>query len=61
VINDRESPPSVDLLKAAKANGARVAFSSGGDTRINPGRLKARLQAVRAAELGWRDLWVPGN
>ena len=59
LINDRDAPPSVALLKAAKANGARIAFSSGGVTRIDPRRLKARLQAMLDAELSWQDMWAP--
>lgn len=59
VINDRKTPPSVELMKAAKANGARIAFSSGGDTRIDPDRLRQRIKAIRAADLEWRDMWVP--
>ena len=59
VINDRDQPPPVATLKNAKAQGMRVAFSSGGVTRFDPARLKARLQAIRAAGLAWQDLWVP--
>jgi len=59
VIDDRAAPPSVELMKAAKANGARIVFSSGGDTRIDPDRLKKRIQAIRDAGLGWRDMWAP--
>lgn len=59
LINDRDAPPSVELLKAAKTNGARLAFSSGGVTRLDPRRLKARLQAMAAAGLSWPDMWAP--
>jgi hypothetical protein len=58
---DRDQPPNVELLKAAKAAGAKVAFSSGGVTSLDAARLKARLQAIRAAGLGWKDFWVPGK
>jgi hypothetical protein len=61
LINDRDAPPVVDLLKAAKANGAKLAFSSGGVTRLDPERLRRRLLAMREAGLEWRDLWVPGK
>lgn len=61
LVNDRDTPPSVALLKAAKANSAKIAFTSGGVNRLDPARLKKRLQAIREAELGWRDLWAPGK
>ncbi|MBC8025596.1 MAG: DUF1080 domain-containing protein [Steroidobacteraceae bacterium] len=61
VVVDGSSPPNVDLLKAAKAAGAKVAFSGGGASSVDPARLKARLQAVKSAELGWKDFWVPGK
>lgn len=61
LINDKDTPPSVALMRAAKANGAKLAFSSGGATRLDPERLKKRLLAIREAELEWRDLWFPEN
>lgn len=61
LFNDRDAPPSVELLKAAKANKAKVAFSSGGVSRLDPDRLKKRLEAMLAAGLEWRDIWVPGD
>jgi hypothetical protein len=61
VVNDRERAPDVAVLQAAKAAGARIAFSSGGDTIIDEARLKARLQAIRLAGLGSTDLWLPGR
>ncbi|EDY80669.1 conserved domain protein [Verrucomicrobiia bacterium DG1235] len=61
VVNDRDSVPNVEALKAAKAAGAKIVFSSGGATDIDEARLKARLQAMQAADLGWSDLWVPGK
>jgi hypothetical protein len=61
VIVDREKPPDVAVLKSAKAAGIKVAFSSGGAPRIDAARLKARLQAIKAAGLGWKDFWVPGK
>jgi len=61
VISDRDKAPDVAVLQAAKAAGVKVAFSSGGATSIDPARLKARLQAIRAAGLGWKDFWVPGK
>jgi hypothetical protein len=59
LINDKDTPPSVALMKAAKANGAKLAFSSGGVARLDPERLRKRLLAMREAGLEWRDLWVP--
>lgn len=61
VVVDETRPPDVELLKAAKAAGAKVAFSSGSATRVDAARLKARLQAIKAARLGWKDFWVPGK
>lgn len=61
VLNDRLQAPDLRLLRAAKASGCRVVFSSGGAAGIDPARLKARLQAIAAAELGWEELWVPGK
>jgi len=61
LINDRDAPPSVALMKAAKANGAKLAFSSGGLSRLDPDRLKMRLLAMREAGLDWQDIWVPGQ
>ena len=60
VVDDTKAP-DVGLLKAAKAAGAKVAFSSGGATAVDEARLKARLQAIKAAGLGWKDFWVPGK
>ena len=61
LINDRDNPPSVELMKAAKANKAKLAFSSGGVTRLDPDRLRKRLLAMREAGLEWPDIWVPGK
>jgi len=59
IIIDRERGPDVDLLRTLKAKGYKVAFSSGGATTIDEAQLKRRLQAIRAAGLGWKDFWVP--
>jgi hypothetical protein len=61
VVVDKDKAPDVELLKSAKAAGAKIAFSSGGATTIDESRLKARLQAIKAAGLGWKDFWVPGK
>ncbi len=61
IIVDTDSAPDVELLKAAKAAGAKVAFSSGTSAGVSEKRLKARLQAIKAAGLGWKDFWVPGK
>jgi hypothetical protein len=61
VMVDKDKAPDVELLKAAKAAGAKIAFSSGGVTSFDAGRLKARLQAMKTAGLGWKDFWVPGK
>jgi hypothetical protein len=61
MISDRELAPDVAVLKAAKAAGVRVAFSSGGATSIDEAQLKRRLQAIKAAGLVWQDFWMPGK
>ena len=60
-IGDKDKAPDVGLLKAAKAAGYKVSFSSGGATAVDEARLKARLQAINAAGLGWKDFWLPGK
>lgn len=61
LFTDAAAPPKIADLKQAKQNGKRIAFSSGGDTWLNPHRIKARLKAMKAAGLEWTDLWVPGG
>jgi hypothetical protein len=61
VIVDKDKAPDVALLKSAKAAGAKLVFSSGAATAIDESRLKARLQAIKAAGLDWKDFWVPGK
>ena len=61
LIVDADKAPNVELLRAAKLAGAKVAFSSGGTSTVDETRLKARLQAIKAAGLGWQDFWVPGK
>ncbi len=61
LINDKDQAPSVELMKAAKANGAVFAFSSGGVLSLDPARLKLRFKAIRDAGLSWQDMWIPGN
>ena len=61
VVVDRDSAPDVALLKAAKAAGVKVAFSSGGATSVDESKLGARLRAINEAGLGWKDFWVPGK
>jgi Domain of Unknown Function (DUF1080) len=61
IVNDREQAPDPAVLQYAKTAGVRIAFSSGGDGRIDEARLKRRLQAIKASGLVWRDFWVPGK
>jgi len=61
VVVDKDKVPDVALLKAAKVAGVKVAFSAGGATSIDEARLKARIQAINAAGLSWKDFWVPGK
>jgi hypothetical protein len=61
VVNDRDNPVDPATLVSAKSAGAKIAFSSGGDSKVDEARLKARLLAVKAAKLAWFDFWVPGK
>jgi hypothetical protein len=61
VIIDKDKAPDVALLKAAKAAGVRVAFSSGAANSVDEVRLAVRLGAIKEAGLGWKDFWVPGK
>jgi len=61
VVNDRDRPIDPAALASAWASGAKLIFSSGGESRIDEARLKARLLAIRAARLSWLDFWVPGK
>jgi hypothetical protein len=61
LIVDKDAPPSLEILKAAKSAGLKVAFSSGPGSGISEQRIKARLQAIKEAGLGWKDFWVPGK
>jgi len=61
VVNDRDQAPDPAVLQSAKAAGAKIAFSSGGDMKIDEARVKRRLQAIKAAGLVWQDFWVPGK
>jgi hypothetical protein len=61
IITDTDQGPNVELLKAAKAAGAKVIFGTHQDQQFSAGRLKKRLQAIKAAGLGWKDFYVPGK
>jgi hypothetical protein len=61
IVNDRDRAPDPAVLQSAKAAGARIAFSSGGERTIDEARFKRRLQAIKAAQLGWQEFWVPGK
>ena len=61
VVVDNDKAPDVDLLTAAKRAGVKVAFSAGGAREVDEARFKARLQAIKAAGLSWKDFWVPGK
>ena len=61
VVNDRTEAPDPAALQKIKADGGKIVFSSGGESRIDEARLKRRLQAIRAAKLSWQDLWIPGQ
>jgi hypothetical protein len=61
VVNDRAGVPAPEALQAIKATGAKIVFSSGGESRLDETRFKQRLQAIRAAKLAWQDFWVPGK
>ncbi len=61
IISDGREAVSADLLAAARAAGAEIAFSSGGASAISEERLLARLQAIRAARLRTADFWIPSK
>jgi len=62
VIFDSEKGPDVELLKAAKAAGLKLALGSKPGTRkIDEAQIKRRLRAIRESGLGWKDFWVPGK
>jgi len=61
VVFDRDKAPDVAVLKAAKAAGTPIAFSSGIDHGLDEAQLERRLQAIYSAGLGWKDFWVPGK
>jgi hypothetical protein len=62
VIFDSDKGPDVGVLKAAKAAGIKVAFSSKPGTRkLDESEIRRRLQAIKAAGLDWKDFWVPGK
>jgi hypothetical protein len=46
-------------LKGAKAAGLKIIFNSSG--KLDEAQLKRRLVAIKEAELGWKDFWVPGK
>jgi hypothetical protein len=61
VVVDTDKAPDVALLKAAKAAGVKIAFSSGQATSVDEARFAARLKAIAEAGLVWQDFWVPGK
>jgi hypothetical protein len=61
VVNDRDRPVDPAVLRSAKAAGAKIAFSSGGDSHVDEARFKARLLAIKAAGLASTDFWIPGR
>ena len=61
IVNDRDVPIDPATLVSAKSAGAKLAFSSGGESKVDEARLKARLLAIKAAKLAWSDFWVPGK
>src|SRR6185436_12027621 len=60
-ISDGAQGPDVAALKAAKAAGVKVAFSSSGTSALDEAHIKRRLKAIYEAGLGWKDFWVPGK
>ncbi len=59
VVFDSDDAPDEAALKAAKEAGLKVAFKSVGT--LKEAQLKRRLQAIKAAGLGWKDFYVPGK
>jgi len=61
VVVDQEQAPDVELLRAVKKADVKIAFSAGTARGVDEARLKARLLAIKAAGLSWKDFWVPGK
>jgi hypothetical protein len=59
VFFDSDAAPDVAALKAAKAGGLKIIFKS--TDKLAQAQLKRRLQAIKAAGLGWKDFYVPGK
>jgi 3-keto-disaccharide hydrolase len=61
VVVDKDKAPDVELLKAAKKAGVKIAFSAGDAHSVDEAKLAARLTAINEAGLVWQDFWVPGK
>jgi hypothetical protein len=61
IFTDSDEGPNVELLKAAKAAGAKVIFGTPPGSSLDAERLRKRLLAIKAAGLGWKDFYVPGK
>jgi hypothetical protein len=61
IFRDTDEGPNVELLKAARAAGAKLVFGSDPGFSVSASRLKKRLVAIKAAGLSWKDFYVPGK
>lgn len=62
LVFDGDHGPDVGVLKAAKAAGMKVAFSSKpGTQKLDEALIKLRLKAIYEAGLSWKDFWMPGK
>ncbi|MDQ8203241.1 DUF1080 domain-containing protein [Pelagicoccus sp. SDUM812003] len=61
LVTDDTTLPSTVALRNASSAGAKIVFSSGGSQELEPSVLRRRLESIQAAELGWKDFWVPGK
>jgi hypothetical protein len=60
IVSDSDKGPDVELLKAAKAGGARILFAPS-NAGFDRERFEKRLLAIKAAGLGWKDFYLPGK
>ena len=61
VVVDRDEAPDVALLKSAQGGGRIGGVQLRRRHGFDAAQLKRRLQAIKAAGLGWKDFWVPGK
>lgn len=60
IVGDSDQGADAELLKAAKAGGARILFAPS-DPGFDRARFEKRLLSINAAGLGWKDFYLPGK